>query len=130
MYQAITHDIRVSVEPEYDSGRSDPIDGHYFWAYRIRIENLGAQPVRLINREWRITDSLGRTQSVRGEGVVGQQPHLAPGESFSYASGAPLATPSGLMVGSFEMLADDGTWLTVAVPAFSLDSPHEPRRVN
>jgi ApaG protein len=86
--------------------------------------------VQLRNRYWRITDALGRVQEVRGPGVVGEQPVLEPGQSFEYTSGTPLPTPSGIMVGSYEMEAADGRAFEVAIPAFSLDSPHQPRQLN
>jgi ApaG protein len=124
MYDEITHGIRVSVEPEYLEERSSPEEHHFVWAYSIRIENRGDTTVQLRNRYWQITNSLGHTEEVRGPGVVGRQPVLRPGECFEYSSGAPLSTPSGIMVGSYEMLTDDGRVLEVAVPAFSLDSPH------
>jgi ApaG protein len=124
MYHATTHDIRVTVEPEFLEERSSPEQHHYVWAYNIRIENLGEETVQLKNRHWRITSSTGHTEEVRGAGVVGRQPVLRPGDVFEYSSGAPLSTPSGIMVGSYEMTTDDGRVLEVAVPAFSLDSPH------
>ena len=96
----------------------------------MRIENKSVETVRLLRRHWKITDSLGRTQEVRGEGVVGERPVLRPGESFEYTSGTPLATPSGIMVGAYHMETESGTALEVAIPAFSLDSPHQPARVN
>src|SRR5690606_24850920 len=101
-------------------------DGHFVWAYNVRISNNSSESVQLLSRHWRITDALGRTQEVRGPGVVGEQPHIAPGRSFEYASGAPLPTPSGMMVGSYELQTDDGRRFEVAIPAFSLDSPHQP----
>ena len=101
------------------------------WAYRIRIENLGREPVQLLRRTWHITDAHGRTQSVKGAGVIGQQPVLEPGESFEYTSGTPLETPSGFMVGTYHMVAtDSGEAFDVAIPAFSLDSPHQDGRLH
>ncbi len=85
---------------------------------------------RFVNRYWQITDSLGRVQEVRGAGVVGEQPTLRPGEAFEYTSGTPLPTPSGIMVGAYEMKGLNGRHFDVAVPAFSLDSPHQPVRLN
>ena len=101
-----------------------PEDDYYFWAYTVTISNDGAQTVQLKNREWRITDASGHTQEVRGAGVVGKTPTLAVGESFTYTSGCPLRTPQGLMVGSYEMIADDGEVFLVDIPPFSLDCPH------
>ncbi len=86
--------------------------------------------MQLRRRHWRITDALGRVQDVRGPGVVGEQPILGPGQSFEYTSGTPLATPSGIMVGSYEMELPNGESFAVAIPAFSLDSPHQPRPLN
>ncbi|HET8726787.1 MAG TPA: Co2+/Mg2+ efflux protein ApaG [Alphaproteobacteria bacterium] len=130
MYTAETRSIRVSVEPVYLEEQSSPADGHYVWAYHVRIENMGEQTVQLRNRHWRITDSLGRLQEVRGPGVVGVEPVLTPGDSFEYTSGTPLNAPSGIMVGSYEMETSDGHRFDIDVPAFSLDSPHEGARVN
>lgn len=130
MYTATTRLIRVTVEPTYLDDQSVPIDDHYVWAYQVRIENDGTETVQLLNRHWQITDSLGRLQEVRGAGVVGEQPVLKPGESFEYTSGTPLPTPSGIMVGSYEMINATGERFEVEIPAFSLDSPHQARRVN
>jgi ApaG protein len=96
----------------------------------VRIDNGGAETVQLRNRYWRITDSLGRIQEVRGPGVVGEQPILHPGESFEYTSGTPLKTPSGIMVGTYQMEAQGGERFDIAIPAFSLDSPHQAIRLN
>ena len=126
MYSETTHSIRVTVKPIYLDDQSVPSDNHYVWAYQVEIENLGVTTVQLLNRHWRITDSLGRMQEVKGPGVVGEQPTLKPGESFAYTSGTPLSTPSGIMVGSYEMREESGELFEVAVPAFSLDSPYQP----
>ncbi len=128
MYDETTKSIRVTVEPIYLDDQSSPSDNHYVWAYQVRIENRGDDTVQLLNRYWRITDALGRVQEVRGAGVVGEQPTLRPGESFEYASGTPLPTPSGIMVGSYQMETAQGTRFDVAVPAFSLDSPYQDTR--
>jgi ApaG protein len=128
MYNETTRSIRVTVEPIYLDDQSSPSDNHYVWAYQIRIENESADTVQLLHRYWRITDAQGRVQEVRGAGVVGEQPTLRPGESYEYASGTPLPTPSGIMVGSYEMETAQGTRFDVAVPAFSLDSPYEDTR--
>jgi ApaG protein len=96
----------------------------------VRIENNGAETVQLLTRHWRITDSLGNVQEVRGDGVVGERPVLRPGESFEYTSGTPLATPSGIMVGSYQMRTDGGERFDAEVPAFSLDSPDVPMRLH
>ena len=130
MYEAITDEIKVTVRPVYLEAQSEPDENHFVWAYHVRIENLGARAVQLRNRYWRITDARGRVQEVRGPGVVGEQPMLKSGEVFEYTSGTPLTTPSGVMVGAYEMEAPDGNLFEVAVPAFSLDSPHETHRIN
>ena len=130
MYNAATKGIEVTVKPFFLEDQSAPQDGHFVWAYWIRIENRGGETVQLRNRFWRITDGLGRMQEVRGEGVVGEQPVLKPGEAFEYTSGTPLATPSGIMVGSYEMETEGGDLFDVSIPAFSLDSPHEGAKIN
>ena len=130
MYTATTHAIRVSVEPVFLDDQSSPTDSRYVWAYHVRIENGGSETVRLRRRHWQITDAFGRTQEVRGDGVVGVEPTLAPGQSFEYTSGTPLNAPSGTMVGTYEMERDSGERFLIQIPAFSLDSPHEPRQVH
>ena len=130
MYTETTNSIRITVRPIYLEDQSQPDDHHFVWAYEVRIENLGQETAQLRARNWRITDATGRTQEVSGPGVVGEQPVLKPGESFEYQSGTHLSTPSGIMVGSYEMEAADGTSFAVAVPPFSLDSPHQPIHLN
>jgi ApaG protein len=129
-YEATTRDIRVSVEPSFLDKDSAPADDYYFWAYTVEIANRGSTTVQLLSRHWRITDSEGHTQEVRGPGVVGEQPTLEPGESFRYTSGAPLRTPSGIMLGWYGMVAADGEQFDVEIPAFSLDSPYGSQKVN
>jgi ApaG protein len=123
-YAATTRNITVSVQPYFLADQSVPDADHFVWAYHVRIRNNGRETVRLLTRHWVITDSTGHLQEVRGEGVVGKQPVLRPGETFEYASGAPLATPSGMMMGSYRMQSESGESFDVAIPAFSLDSPH------
>ena len=130
MYNAATRDIEVTVKPYYLEDQSAPQDGHYVWAYWVRIENCGDETVQLRNRFWKITDGAGRIQEVRGPGVVGEQPVLKPGESFEYTSGTPLTTPSGIMAGTYQMETETGDLFDVVIPAFSLDSPHEGASVN
>ena len=125
MYSQTTNSIQITVKPVYLEEQSVPVEDHYVWAYQIEITNMGNTQVQLLNRHWKITDSLGRMQEVRGPGVVGEQPTLDPGESFEYTSGTPLSTPSGIMVGSYEMRNAEGEHFDVDVPAFSLDSPHQ-----
>ncbi len=123
MYQAKTRNIEVTVKPIYLEDQSSPEESHYVWAYQVRIENQGGDTVQLLNRYWRIVDSLGRVQEVRGAGVVGEQPVLEPGESFEYTSGTPLPTPSGIMCGTYEMEGPGGERFSVTIPTFSLDTP-------
>ena len=130
IYEATTHDVRVQVEPVFLENQSAPDEGHFVWAYSVRIENLGSSPVRLVNRYWRITDALGLVEEVRGPGVVGEQPTISPGSHFEYTSGAPLKTPSGIMFGAYEMQDATGDSFQVDIPAFSLDSPHQAIQLN
>ena len=129
-YVRETGDIKVSVDPTYLEEQSSPSDDHYVWAYHVRIENSGEATVQLLNRHWRITDARGRMQEVKGRGVVGEQPVLKPGESFEYTSGVPLSTPSGIMFGTYQMDDGKGHTFEVAIPAFSLDSPHQARQLH
>mgnify|MGYP001280490443 FL=1 len=125
MNSATTGGITVSVETAYIEKDSDPDNQYFLWAYHVKIENNRADTVQLMSRHWMITDALGRQQEVRGAGVVGEQPVLAPGASFSYSSGTPLQTPSGFMRGTYSMRADDGHKFDIEIPAFSLDCPHD-----
>ncbi|MEX0956978.1 MAG: Co2+/Mg2+ efflux protein ApaG [Rhizobiaceae bacterium] len=130
MYKAITRNIEVMAEPFFLEDRSNPEDNEYFWAYRITIANHSTRPVKLLSRHWRITDATGRVQEVRGDGVVGDQPELEPGDSYQYTSGCPLTTPSGFMVGAYTMTEPGGETFEIDIPAFSLDVPGEARSVN
>ena len=130
MYKQTTREIEVRVIPLYLEDQSEPDEDHYVWAYQVAIENTGGETVRLRGRYWHITDANGRVQEVRGAGVVGEQPVLGPNETFEYTSGTPLATPSGIMVGSYRMETEQGEAFDVAIPAFSLDSPHDQGRVH
>jgi len=127
MYRATTRDIRITVTPQYLADRSSAADGRFFWAYTIEIVNLGKITVQLRSRHWKITDALGKLQEVKGPGVVGEQPVLKPGERFEYTSGVPLTTPTGTMVGTYQMVSESGEKFDVEIPAFSLDSPHGKR---
>jgi ApaG protein len=129
-YSQTTRFLTVTVEPTFLEEQSSPAEGQYVWAYRVRIENHGEQTVQLLRRHWRITDALGRVHEVKGPGVVGEQPVLRPGDSYEYTSGTPLSTPSGIMSGSYQMESDEGEHFDIVIPAFSLDSPHQPRRIN
>lgn len=130
MYRAVTRQIEVIVEPNFLPERSSAEDGRFFWAYTIVIVNSGAETVQLKTRYWIITDGAGRSQEVRGEGVVGEQPVLEPGERFEYTSGVPLQTPSGFMSGSYQMVTESGEPFEIDIPAFSLDSPNMKRTLN
>jgi ApaG protein len=130
MYRAVTRQIVVTVQPNFMPERSSPEKGRYFWSYTIVIVNSGPETVQLKTRHWVITDGTGRQQDVRGEGVVGEQPVLGPGERFEYTSGVPLTTPSGFMTGSYQMVSDSGDRFDVDIPLFSLDSPDGGRTIN
>ncbi|MGH6890914.1 MAG: Co2+/Mg2+ efflux protein ApaG [Dongiaceae bacterium] len=130
MYTETTRSITITVMPTYLDDQSSPEESHYVWKYHIRIENHGADTVQLRTRYWRITDSMGRVQEVRGPGVVGEQPVLKPGDSYEYTSGTPLPTPSGIMVGTYQMETQHGEKFDARVPAFSLDSPYQPVKLN
>ncbi len=117
------HDIRVQVQTEYLQGQSDPDSERFVFAYTITIRNDGAVAARLLTRHWIITDANGKVQEVRGEGVVGEQPHLRPGQDFRYSSGAILETPVGAMEGSYQMVTDDGSHFDAMIPPFRLAVP-------
>ncbi|RFB78753.1 Co2+/Mg2+ efflux protein ApaG [Methylovirgula sp. 4M-Z18] len=123
MYSKTTGDIEVLVTPEYLPDHSDPAEDRYVWAYTIEIVNHGSVEVQLLSRHWLITDGHGHRQEVRGPGVVGEQPVLSPRTRFRYTSGCPLTTPSGIMVGSYQMIDANGHRFDIAIPAFSLDLP-------
>jgi len=130
MYKMTTRSIQITVEPTFVEAESSPQDDRYFWAYAVKIANNGDEIVQLRSRHWQITDANGRTEEVQGAGVVGKQPTLNPGETFSYTSGCPLTTPAGIMVGSYQMQNDKGDCFSIAIPAFSLDLPDVRRTVN
>ena len=117
------HKIRVDVDTSYLAEQSDPKERRYVFSYTITIKNEGSVPARLLTRHWIITDSNGKVQEVRGEGVVGEQPWLRPGDDFQYTSGAVLETAVGTMRGSYQMLADDGRHFDAAIPQFTLSIP-------
>lgn len=125
MYSATTRHIAVSVIPAYLEDQSRPEMGEYLWAYKVKIENQGGETVTLRHRYWKIIDARGHVQEVRGAGVVGEEPTLAPGEVFEYTSGTPLPTSSGFMTGAYEMETQGGETFSVSIPDFSLDNPHE-----
>ena len=125
-YEETTGSVTVSVKPIFLPHQSEPDERRWVWAYHVRIENHGGEIVQLISRHWRITDATGHVVEVRGEGVVGEQPRLKPGESFEYTSGTPLSTPSGIMAGSYQMVTRAGQSFEVAIPPFSLDAAEWP----
>lgn len=129
-YTQTTRGITISVDPIFLDDQSDPDSGLYFWAYHVVIRNNGSDTVQLKSRYWRITNAMGVLQEVRGEGVVGEQPVLGPGEAFEYTSGTPLSTPSGIMGGSYQVTSKGGDAFDIDIPTFSLDSPYEGRAVN
>lgn len=112
--------IKIVTQSQYQPDQSSPTAGRYVFAYTITIENQGDKATRLLDRHWIITDADGQTQEVRGEGVVGEQPHLYPGERYQYTSGTVLPTPLGSMHGSYGMIDDDGVRFEASIPAFSL----------
>jgi ApaG protein len=130
MYQAVTQNIQVTVEPQFLPDESDVDGGHFFFAYSVEIANLGRAIVQVRSRHWHITDGLGRVQEVEGDGVVGEEPILHPGETFRYISGCPLETPTGIMVGHYGVETLDGKRFKVDIPAFSLDAPFYERTLN
>ena len=119
----VRYQIEVSVHSDYIPEQSQPGDQRFVFAYTVTIRNKGLAAARLLNRHWIIADANGKIQEVRGEGVVGEQPHLNPGESYRYTSGTVLETPVGSMHGSYEMLADDGTRFDADIHPFSLATP-------
>lgn len=129
-YEAETDGIVVRVRPSFLAGQSNPDAGRWVWAYQVEIVNLTGVPVQLMARHWVITDARGQVEDVRGPGVVGEQPVIAPGASYTYASGCPLTTPSGSMVGSYAMTDSEGRTFDAAIPAFSLDVPGQRRVLN
>jgi ApaG protein len=124
MYEAKTRGVRVTVTPQFMESESSPAEGRFFWAYSVEIINEADETVQLMTRHWRITDATGHLQEVKGPGVVGEQPVLRAGESFSYTSGCPLTTAHGSMAGSYRMTTASGESFDAAIPAFPLQSPY------
>jgi ApaG protein len=129
-YEAETRGVAIRVRPSFLPDQSDPDERRWTWAYHVDIENRSDETVQLISRHWVITDGAGRVEEVKGPGVIGEQPTIRPGQIYSYASGCPLATPSGMMAGSYQMITDAGDRFDAAIPAFSLDTPDTRRTVN
>lgn len=118
-----TYKINVEVTPTYIEEQSNPDQNHYVFSYTVTIVNDGNVPARLLTRHWIITDAMGDIQEVKGDGVVGEQPHLKPGEGFQYTSGTMMNTPNGSMAGSYHMIADDGFHFEADIPEFYLLAP-------
>jgi len=117
------HQVSVEVETSYLEDQSEPREHRFVFSYTITIRNAGSVPARLLTRHWIITDANGRRQEMRGDGVVGEQPHLRPGQGFRYSSGAVIETPVGAMQGSYQMISDDGERFDAPIPAFRLAMP-------
>lgn len=131
MFEAETDGFLVRVVPRYMPEASNPGAERYVWAYAVSIENRSEEAAQLITRYWRITDEAGDVREVHGPGVVGEQPVIAPGHTYRYESACPLTTPSGVMVGAYDMVRlSDQTPFTIAVPAFALESPFDTRLAN
>jgi len=131
VFHATTAGIGIDVRVYYLDDQSQPQNGRFVWAYRVRISNTTAAAVQLLRRTWRITDGHGQVTVVEGDGVIGQQPVLEPGTSFEYSSGTPLPTPSGFMTGTYHMVRlQTGENFDVAIPIFSLDSPHQSHQIH
>ena len=124
MPEAVTRNVRVSVESEFAPGRSNPAESKWFFLYTIKITNEGGQTVKLLSRHWIITDAMGDVREVRGPGVIGKQPVLEPGETFEYTSGCDLTTPFGTMRGTYQMVTDGLEDFEVEIPPFTLTEPY------
>jgi len=120
MYIATTDGIEIEVEPEFVPSESLPSMSQYVFAYKVRLTNRGTEPAKLLSRHWVITDGLGRTREVKGQGVIGETPRLEPGQSFEYSSFCPIHTPSGTMRGTYEMTRDNGQTFEAKIPLFFL----------
>ena len=130
MYKQVSRSIEISVTPEYLDEQSIPEEYYHVWAYHVTIENLGIKPVTLKSRYWEIIDSQGRKQEVEGKGVIGKQPKIKPGDKFTYTSGTPLNSTSGIMKGNYKMQLDDGEEFLAKIPSFSLDLPLDSKKPN
>ncbi|HEY4943135.1 MAG TPA: Co2+/Mg2+ efflux protein ApaG [Rhizomicrobium sp.] len=130
MYERQTRNIRVAVQPAFLDDQSDPGEQRYLWSYKVTIENRGVDAVQLLSRHWHITDGHGQVKEIKGPGVVGAQPVIAPGQTFEYTSGCPLPTASGYMSGKYEMRNSSGEKFEAEIPAFLLESPHEQRQIH
>ena len=129
-FEEVTDNIRVAVQSYFLNEHSKPENNEYFWAYRVKVINESNETIQLLNRHWIITDGQGVTKEVQGVGVIGEQPYLEPSQHFVYTSGTPLETPTGFMKGSYQMRRGERDLFDVAVPTFSLDSPHCEMNIN
>ena len=129
-FEAVTNGIRVAVQSYFLDDQSEPMDNQYVWAYRIKIINESEKSVQLLTRQWTIINGEGLTKEVKGEGVIGEQPIILPGQHYVYTSGTPLATATGFMRGQYEMQDEDGDHFFIEIPNFSLDSPYYALNVN
>ncbi len=127
MYRAVTRGIQITVSPRFVEDESTPLQARFFWSYTVEIANLGIETVQLTHRSWSITDGDGRQQEVRGPGVVGEEPVIEPGHSFTYTSGCPLGTPDGMMTGTYTMETRAGESFEATIPLFPLESPYVKR---
>lgn len=125
LYEHITQGVRIRVRPKFMHDELEPSRGRFMWSYTVDVENESDQAWTIVRRHWQIVDAQGRMQAVDGEGVIGQTPTLQPGERFSYTSGAPLAAPSGMMSGTYDLQDESGFEIVATIPVFSLDSPYD-----
>lgn len=123
-FERTTDDIRVSVTPVFMDEESDPTKHFYLWAYQVRIENLGQDSIKILDRQWHVVDALGATQDIAGVGVFQDKPSLNPGDSFEYTNTIPLSTTSGFITGTYALEKNSGTFIAIKAPTFSLDSPY------
>lgn len=129
-FETVTDNFRVAVQSYFLDEQSEPSENQFVWAYRIKIMNEGEKTTQLLARHWVITSGNGHIQEVKGEGVIGEQPVISPGQHFVYTSGTPLSTPTGFMRGTYEMQDEDGEHFHIEIPAFSLDSPYHSTKMN
>jgi ApaG protein len=122
--EAITNNVRVEVESQFAPDRSQPFENAWFFIYTVRITNEGNDRVQLLSRHWIITDATGHVEEVRGPGVIGEQPVLQPGESFQYTSSCELNTSTGVMLGTYQMVSEEGDHFDVEIAPFALHEPY------
>jgi len=130
VYKFVTHDVEITVRPEYIDSQTGLIGDVYVWAYHVKIENKSKDTIQIVNRYWKIVDSKGGIQEVNGEGVVGEKPILIPNSNFFYTSGVHLRYYSGIMSGHYTMQKSTGEFFQVKIPSFSLDVPNLKDTVN